>query len=225
MNIWHDTVDAPRTPRRFRPGQDVEVIVGTWPISSGQSVWVTWQVVSVDGSLTEGTVAAHWQHNADVNSYWTARIGPFADGDRVTYTVHGSSPDGAVHTAALVLHVRPLYVAWLWHQHQPLYRDPAATNPTGSYRYPWVRLHAIRDYYSMAALAGEHDVHVTFNLTPVLVRQIDDYLLHGATDTALDLTRHPAETLTRAQVEEILSTFFDVDWHNQLYVHPRYREL
>jgi alpha-amylase/alpha-mannosidase (GH57 family) len=77
----------------------------------------------------------------------------------------------------------------------------------------------------MAALAVEHHVHVTFNLTPVLLRQIDDYLLNGATDGALELTRCPAETLTKAQVEEVLSTFFDADWHNQVYVHPRYREL
>jgi alpha-amylase/alpha-mannosidase (GH57 family) len=226
MNIWHDTIDAPRTPRRVSPDQEVDIIVGTWPIGSGQSVCVTWQTVAVDGHTTERTVAAEWQRNTDVNSYWIARIGPFADRDRVTYTVHGDSPGGAVQTGPLSVRVRPaLFVAWLWHQHQPLYRDPAAANPNGSYRYPWVRLHAIRDYYSMAALAGEHNVHVTFNLTPVLLRQIDDYLLHGATDSALDLTRQPAETLTRPQIEEVLSTFFDADWHNQVYVHPRYREL
>ena len=121
--------------------------------------------------------------------------------------------------------MRPLYIAWLWHQHQPLYRDPAAPDAPGSYRYPWVRLHAIRDYYAMAALASEHDVHVTFNLTPVLLHQIDDYLLNGATDRTLELTQRPAETLTSAQVDEVLSTFFDADWHHQVYVHPRYREL
>lgn len=225
MNIWHDTIDAPRTPRRVSPGQEVEIVIGTWPIGPGQSVWVTWQVVALDGNATEGTAAAEWQRNADVNSYWTARLGPFADGDRLSYTVHGSSSEGDVQIAPRSLRVRPLYIAWLWHQHQPLYRDPAARNAAGSYRYPWVRLHAIRDYYSMAALAAEHDVHVTFNLTPVLLRQIDDYLLHGATDTALDLTRHPAEKLSRSQIEELLSTFFDADWHNQVYVHDRYREL
>jgi hypothetical protein len=101
----------------------------------------------------------------------------------------------------------------------------AAPDAPGSYGYPWVRLHAIRDYYSMAALAAEHDVHVTFNLTPVLLRQIDDYFLNGATDSALELTRHAAEKLNKSQIEEVLSTFFDADWHNQVYVHPRYREL
>jgi hypothetical protein len=113
MHIWHDTVDAPRTPRRVSPAQPVDVTVGTWPIGPGQAMWVTWDAVSLDGHRTEGTTAAQWQRNTDVNSYWMARRGPFADGDR-----------------------------------------------------------------SMAALAVEHDVHVTFNLTPVLLRQMDDYLLN-----------------------------------------------
>jgi hypothetical protein len=167
MNIWHDTEDARRTPRRVSPEQQMDVTIGTWPIAPGQSVWVTWEIASLDGRRTTGTASAQWQRNSGVNSYWAARLGPFADGDKVTYTVHGSSADGAVQTGPFTLHVRPaLYVAWLWYQHQPLYRDPAVPTSAGSYRYPWVRLHALRDYYSMAALAGAHDVHVTFNLTP-----------------------------------------------------------
>ena len=226
MNIWHGTEDAPRTPRRVSPNQDMQVIVGTWPIAPGQSVWVTWHVFAVDGNRIEGTTAAQWQRNGDVNSYWTARLGPFADGDQVSYTICGSAGDGLVQTSTFTARIRPaLYIAWLWHQHQPLYRDPEASRPAGSFRYPWVRLHAIRDYYSMAALVADHDVHVTINLTPVLLRQLDDYLDGGATDRALDLTRRPAEDLTTYEVEEVLSTFFDADWHRQIGVHPRYRQL
>lgn len=226
MHIWHDTEDAPRTPRRVSPTQVMHVIVGTWPIQPGQSVWVTWEVIGVAGQRSTGSTAAQWQRNTDVNSYWGAHLGPFADGDRVTYTVHGSSVDGSVDCGPWTIRVRPaLYVAWLWHQHQPLYRDPQRTEPAGSYRYPWVRLHALRDYYSMATLAAEHDVHVTFNLTPVLLRQIDEYVTGGATDGALELTQRPAERLTATEVEEVLSTFFDADWHHQVYRHRRYREL
>jgi alpha-amylase/alpha-mannosidase (GH57 family) len=226
MHIWHDRVDAPRRPSRVSPGEVAEITVGTWPIESGQSVQVLWEVLTGVGSRTGGTVAARWQRNDAGNSYWTAQLGPFVDGDRVTYTVAGASSDGAVQTPAAAFRVSPaLHVAWLWHQHQPLYRDPGVSGMAGSYRYPWVRLHAIRDYYCMAALAAAHDVHVTFNLTPVLLRQIDDYVLHGATDAALELTRQPAESLTRPQVEDMLSTFFDADWHNQILVHPRYAQL
>ena len=69
MNIWHDTLDAPCTPRRVSPSQQVELTIGTWPIGHGQSVWVTWDAVSVvDRSRSEGTTAAEWQRNSDVNS-------------------------------------------------------------------------------------------------------------------------------------------------------------
>ena len=226
MNIWHDTPDARRSPRRVSPSEEVELTIGTWPIELGQSVVVTWEAFSGSAIRTEGTVVAQWHNNVGVNSYWTVRLGPFADGDRVTYTVRGSSITESVETGPFVMRVKPaLYIAWLWHQHQPLYRDPNAETPSGSYRSPWVRLHALRDYYSMPAIAAEQDVHMTFNLTPVLLRQIDDYVLNGATDRGLDLTRTPAEMLTRSDIEEMLSTFFDADWHNQIYVHPRYRQL
>jgi alpha-amylase/alpha-mannosidase (GH57 family) len=226
MEIWHDTVDAPRRPRRVSPGETVDVTVGTWPIGAEQSVSVRWEVMAADGARREGATPAAWHHNDTVNSSWTAPLGPFAEGDEVAYTVQGASPDGEVRTPTFAFCVKPaLYIAWLWHQHQPLYRDPSAADAAGSYRAPWVRLHALRDYYSMAAQAAQHDVHVTFNLTPVLLRQIDDYLLHGASDAALDLTRRPAESLRRAQIEDLLSTFFDADWHHQIFVHARYRQL
>lgn len=42
INIWHNTEDAPRMPRRVSPTQEMVVIIGTWPIGPGQSVWVEW---------------------------------------------------------------------------------------------------------------------------------------------------------------------------------------
>jgi hypothetical protein len=69
MIIWHATIDAPRTPRRVSPGQGIDVIVGSWPIGPGQSVWVTWQRVGANGDATEGNAVAEWQRNSDVNSY------------------------------------------------------------------------------------------------------------------------------------------------------------
>jgi alpha-amylase/alpha-mannosidase (GH57 family) len=119
-----------------------------------------------------------------------------------------------------------LALALLWHQHQPVYRDGAHPTPTGSYRQPWVRLHAIRDYYSMAALVAEHpDLRLTINLTPVLLRQLEDYTARGATDWALDLTRKPAEELSAGERERLLGGFFDAAWHTQNFPHPRYKEL
>lgn len=119
-----------------------------------------------------------------------------------------------------------LYLALLWHQHQPVYKNTAHPTQVGSYIHPWVRLHAIRDYYSMAALVAEHPaLHLTINLTPVLLWQIRDYVEHGATDQALELTLMPAETMRYHEREQLLSTFFDAHWHHQIFPHPRYKEL
>ena len=49
MNIWHDTEDTPRSPRRVSPEQQVDVAIGTWPIALGQAVWMTWEIASLDG--------------------------------------------------------------------------------------------------------------------------------------------------------------------------------
>ncbi len=96
----------------------------------------------------------------------------------------------------------------------------------GGYIHPWVRLHAIRDYYSMAALVREHPgVHLTINLTPALLWQLEDYILRGATDQALELTEKPAENLSFDEQERVLSTCFDANWHNQIFFYPRYKEL
>ena len=66
-----------------------------------------------------------------------------------------------------------LRVIILWHQHQPFYKDLV----TGEYRLPWVRLHALKDYYGMVKLLDEFpNVHQTFNLVPSLITQIQDYV-------------------------------------------------
>ncbi|KAB2892418.1 MAG: hypothetical protein F9K40_18540, partial [Kofleriaceae bacterium] len=47
----------------------------------------------------------------------------------------------------------------------------------------------------------------------------------SATDRALDLTLTPAERLGDGERDELVRTFFDADWHRQIFVHSRYREL
>ncbi len=152
---------------------------------------------------------------------WIAALGPFAEGDEVTYTVPGASPDGDVHTPAFAFRVKPaLYIAWLWHQHQPLYRDPSAADAAGSYRAPWVRLHALRDYYSMAATGGGSMTCTSRSTSRrcCSARSMTTCCT-APRDAALDLTRQPAESLHRPQVDDVLSTFFDADWHHQIFVH------
>lgn len=227
MVIWHLTPDAPRFPFFVSAGQHVNLQFGSWPIEGGQRTWIDYQVLHQDGTVQTGQVEGIWNFNQEANSYWFLNVGPFADGDRVEYRLRGSSPAGFSDGETFSFVVSPkLHLAILWHQHQPLYKDLHAKRPRGSYRFPWVRLHAIRDYYAMAALLEQHsEVHLTINLTPVLLQQLEDYTERDATDRALELTLTPAARLSAAQREELLATFFEADWHTQIFRWPRYRAL
>ena len=86
----------------------------------------------------------------------------------------------------------PIYLAIIWHQHQPLYyKDPA----TGIYVKPWVRVHATKDYLDMATTVAKYpNIKVTFNLTPSLIRQLDDFAA-GTKDLYQVMAEKPAAEL------------------------------
>ncbi len=57
-------------------------------------------------------------------------------------------------------------------------------------------VHATKDYYDMAALVAQYpDLHVTFNLTPVLMLQLEQ-LANGTKDIYWTMTEVPADELT-----------------------------
>lgn len=117
---------------------------------------------------------------------------------------------------------KPLYIAFLWHMHQPLYKNGS----TGKYLLPWVRMHGIKDYYDMAKILEKYpNIHQTFNLTPVLITQIEDYINNKATDTFLDLTMKKANDLTEEDKSFLLYNFFMANWDNMVNKYPRYKEL
>jgi alpha-amylase/alpha-mannosidase (GH57 family) len=61
---------------------------------------------------------------------------------------------------------------FLWHMHQPDYRDYAS----GDFVLPWTYLHAIKDYTDMAYHLEKHPgVHAVVNFVPILLDQLDDY--------------------------------------------------
>jgi alpha-amylase/alpha-mannosidase (GH57 family) len=115
----------------------------------------------------------------------------------------------------------PLYLAIIWHQHQPLYfKDPE----TEIYQKPWVRLHAAKDYVDMAAILEKYpDIQATFNLTPSLLRQVND-LAAGARDLYEVYTEVPAAELTAEQKDFIQSRFFDIN-SKIIARFPRYQEI
>src|SRR5215467_3547309 len=96
-------------------------------------------------------------------------------------------------------------IAILWHMHQPFYEDLA----TGEHILPWVRLHALKDYFGMVALLREFpSVKVTFNLVPSLLVQLEAFAAGRAHDRTLELSLKPAAELSAADVEFIRANFF-----------------
>lgn len=113
-------------------------------------------------------------------------------------------------------------LAFLWHMHQPSYRDPES----GGFLLPWVRLHASRAYSDMALLLERHPaVRCTVNFTPVLLEQIEAYVKDGAADRFLDLSRKAPSALTPEERQAILRSFFMIDWETVVKPSPRYAEL
>jgi alpha-amylase/alpha-mannosidase (GH57 family) len=110
----------------------------------------------------------------------------------------------------------------LWHQHQPFYKDLV----TGEYRLPWVRLHALKDYYGMVKLLDEFpNVHQNFNLVPSLITQIQDYVAGTAQDPFLTVAAKPAKDLTQKERLFALQYLFQANHANVIGRYPRYREL
>ncbi len=113
-------------------------------------------------------------------------------------------------------------VVLLWHMHQPYYKDLV----TGEYRLPWVRLHALKDYYGMVRLAREFPgAHQTFNLVPSLVAQIQEYAAGAARDPFLSLASKPAGELSGEERRQALQYLFQANPVQLIGRYPRYREL
>ena len=113
-------------------------------------------------------------------------------------------------------------LVFLWHMHQPYYKDLVQ----GLYRLPWTRLHALKDYYGMAAILDEFPrVHQTFNLVPSLLAQLEDYAQGSARETVQEIACKPAPDLTREDCLYMLRYFFQANVDHLISRYPRYRQL
>ncbi len=113
-------------------------------------------------------------------------------------------------------------VAILWHMHQPFYEDLV----TREHILPWVRLHALKDYYGMVALLREFpEIRVTFNLVPSLLVQLEAFAENRARDRFLELSLKPADELTDADAVFILENFFHAQRQRMIDAYPRYAQL
>src|SRR5512138_3214600 len=117
---------------------------------------------------------------------------------------------------------QPLAVIFLWHMHQPYYKDPLR----GEYALPWVYLHGIKDYYDMAAIVDEvAGARAVFNLVPSLLEQLEEYAAGQAIDPFLSRGRmHPADMGEDDRLF-ILENFFAANRQRLIEPVRRYFEL
>jgi alpha-amylase/alpha-mannosidase (GH57 family) len=116
----------------------------------------------------------------------------------------------------------PIRLLFLWHMHQPYYKDLVS----GEYRLPWVRLHALKDYYGMVKLLEEFPgVHQTFNLVPSLMIQLQEYVAGAARDPFLEAASARASEMNLAEKIFVLRYLFQANLDHMIGRYPRYREL
>jgi alpha-amylase/alpha-mannosidase (GH57 family) len=113
-------------------------------------------------------------------------------------------------------------VGFLWHMHQPLYRDPL----DGAVILPWVRLHALKDYLGMVRILDDTPaVHVTFNLVPVLVDQVEACARGDYDDPHQQASMVPVAEMDEGQRLTALKWLFMAQEENVIGRHPRFKEL
>ncbi len=117
---------------------------------------------------------------------------------------------------------QPLNVALLWHMHQPYYRDAL----TGESILPWVRLHALKNYYDIPSIGAEFpDIKQTFNLVPSLIKQIEEYAHRGESDAYLELSEKPVEHLSPEERDFLIRHFFQANVDTMIAPYPGYQRL
>lgn len=122
---------------------------------------------------------------------------------------------------------RHLDIVFLWHMHQPEYRDYA----TGEFVQPWVYLHAIKDYADMAAHLERHaGVRAVVNFVPVLADQLEDYADQFATGRIRDpllraLVHDPARPMSADERNLIVDRCFHANHEKMVQPYPAYRGL
>ena len=114
---------------------------------------------------------------------------------------------------------QPVYLSIIWHQHQPTYLDPS----TNIYEQPWVYMHSTNSYPWMADLHKKYpNVNATINITPSLLKQIDDYANGVAFDRRIEVAKMDESTMSDENKSVVLQYFFDI---NPQFVTGRYQYL
>ena len=115
-----------------------------------------------------------------------------------------------------------LNLAIIYHMHQPYYKNLL----TQESDLPWVRLHGVKDYLDMVQILEKFPkMKLTFNVVPSLFEQVEDYNRGRVKDKFFELSKKPAEQLTKADKEFILANFFSINPDTVISFSPRYYQL
>lgn len=118
-------------------------------------------------------------------------------------------------------------LVFLWHMHQPDYRDYS----TGEFVLPWVYLHAIKDYTDMAYHLEQHPkVKAIVNFVPVLVDQLEDYAAQFTQGKVRDpllrlLITENLNDISEADRSLILESCFRSNHAKMVEPYPSYKRL
>lgn len=134
--------------------------------------------------------------------------------------------------------MKQLDLVFLWHMHQPDYRDHgtgpeagAGGTASGEFVLPWVYLHAMKDYVDMAAHLERHpQIRCVVNFVPVLLDQIEDYAQQFASGLFRDpllrmLATSDLEHISEADRRLLLATCFRSNHTTMLTPFPHYQRL
>ncbi len=122
---------------------------------------------------------------------------------------------------------KKIELVFLWHMHQPDYRDHA----TGEFRRPWTYLHALKDYTDMAAhLERNPTMRAVVNFVPVLLDQIEDYVRQFDAGIFRDpllrlLARESLNDMDAAERSLVLATCFPGNHARMVAPYPRFERL
>ena len=122
---------------------------------------------------------------------------------------------------------KPVDLVFLWHMHQPDYRDYSS----GDFVLPWTYLHAIKDYTDMAYHLEQHPkMRAVVNFVPVLLDQLVDYseqfLNHQLRDPLLRLLAHNnSGELSAEQRQLVLDACFRSEHTKMISPYPAYKRL
>lgn len=112
-------------------------------------------------------------------------------------------------------------IVFFWHMHQPWY----LWDSTGDAALPWVRLHALKDYYDIPWISQKMGFPVVINLVPCLVEQIELLASGKASDSFWTVFEKNPSDMTEEDLNFLVKHFFNVNRQRFIETSVRYREL